>query len=359
MTKTKIPIWLDCDPGHDDAIAVLLGCFHPAFDILGISACYGNSSPENTYRNARSLLTAIGKAKDVPVYQGAQRPWKREPVYAPDIHGASGLDGTTLLPEPIGDILTQSYLDAVEEAVMATDGELAFISTGAVTSIATILKKRPHLKKHIRYISIMGGGLDVGNINVNKSAEFNIWVDPDAANSLFADPEINYKCILTPLDLTHKAIASQEVMKEIQGSSGSNLRKMFYDLFQFFSKSYKNAQGFETGPPVHDPITLIPLLELYGWETEPDIRFIYKRYDIEVLTDELSSDLGKLTVENEFAMDENKGVIVGVDLNFQYFWKQVYYVLEQAEKLSTIEVNLNSEVVESAILDKTNINEVM
>ncbi|EDO14836.1 hypothetical protein Kpol_364p8 [Vanderwaltozyma polyspora DSM 70294] len=338
MTITKIPIWLDCDPGHDDAVALLLGCFHPAFKIYGISACYGNSSPEHTHYNARSLLTAFGKANDIPVYLGAQKPWVRKPIYAPDIHGDTGLDGTDLLPKPVGEINEKSYIEAVEEAVEDADGEITFISTGALTSIATILRERQHLKSKIKYISIMGGGFSVGNINNNKSAEFNIWVDPHAANFLFSDREIKDKCVLTPLDLTHKAIATNTVMETILGSNPSNLRRMYYELFQFFSNSYKNAQGFEKGPPVHDPITLIPLLELYGLESPSNIKYSYKRYDLDVIYDEKSDDLGKLIISHEYPDCGCTGVMVGFDLNIEYFWEQIYFVLNEAEKSSTIEL---------------------
>ncbi|CCE63304.1 hypothetical protein TPHA_0E02120 [Tetrapisispora phaffii CBS 4417] len=337
MTKEKIPIWLDCDPGHDDAIAILLSCFHPAFKLVGISACYGNASPNNTHYNARSILTAIGKANDIPVLNGAQQPWKRLPIYAPDIHGESGLDGTTLLPVPIGDINNDSYIDYIEEKIEENEGEL-FISTGSLTSIATVLKEKPHLKKKLKYLAIMGGGLSVGNINENKSAEFNIWVDPDSANFLFTDEVIKNKCIVTPLDLTHKAIATQEVMENILGTSGSNLRRLFYELFLYFGNSYKNAQGFETGPPIHDPLALIPLLVLYGWEPDMVIQYVYKRVDLKVIVDENDADIGKLVILKEYDANDSHGTVVGIDLNYKYFWTQVYLGIAEAEKLSTIEL---------------------
>ncbi|CAI4931848.1 BEM_collapsed_G0012930.mRNA.1.CDS.1 [Saccharomyces cerevisiae] len=217
MTVSKIPIWLDCDPGHDDAIAILLGCFHPAFNLLGISTCFGNAPPENTDYNARSLLTAMGKAQAIPVYKGAQRPWKREPHYAPDIHGISGLDGTSLLPKPTFEARTdKTYIEAIEEAILANNGEISFVSTGALTTLATVFRCKPYLKKSVKYISIMGGGLHgLGNCNPNLSAEFNVWIDPDAANYIFRDPDVKDKCIVVPLNLTHKAIATYKVNEMI------------------------------------------------------------------------------------------------------------------------------------------------
>ncbi|KAL3232161.1 Uridine nucleosidase [Nakaseomyces bracarensis] len=337
MTVDEIPIWLDCDPGHDDAVAMLLACFLPAFKLVGLSTCHGNAPPEKTDYNARSLLTAFGKA-DVPVYRGAQRPWVRSPHYAPDIHGETGLDGTSLLPTPTFEARDDvSYIDAIERAVMKYEGELSFISTGSMTSIATVLKERPHLIKKIKYISIMGGGFGVGNVNKGLSAEFNVWVDPHASQYLFRTPEIAHKIILTPLNLTHKAIATDEITEHVLGTGKSNIRRLFYDLFLFFKKTYKSAQGFENGPPIHDPLTLLPLLGFYQWETQQKINFTYRRLDLDVDVDCNSDHAGKLVILNEYPIEErNKGIMVGFELNFDFFWEELYHALDEAQKTSTI-----------------------
>lgn len=337
MTISAIPIWLDCDPGHDDVIAILLSCFHPAFKLVGLSASYGNAPLENTSYNARSVLTAFGKGHEITVYPGAKKPWVLEPEYASDVHGASGLDGTTLLPVPDCKLnVTESYLDAMEKAIVAYGGEISLVSTGALTSVATLLRDRPHLKKLIKYISIMGGGFGVGNRNSNESAEFNIWIDPHAANFIFSDPEIKNKCILLPLNVTHKALATTEVQDRIHANGRSNMRKLFYELFKFFEHCYKDAQGFDH-PPTHDPLTLMPLLELYGWESSSVIRFSYRRLDIYAVEDRNSRDLGKTCIEKEYELSEGVGIMVGFDLNIEYFWEQVYDALNQAEQVSTIE----------------------
>lgn len=337
MTISKIPIWLDCDPGHDDAIAILLSCFCPAFNLLGLSACYGNAPPANTLHNARSLLTAFGKCHEVPIYPSAQRPWIREPEYAPDIHGESGLDGTALLPVPKCEIRTErSYMDAMEEAIVTNCGEITVVATGALTSIATLLRDRPHLKKMIKYISIMGGGIEVGNRNEKESAEFNIWIDPHAANFIFQDPDIKDKCILLPLNVTHTAIATKEIGDLIRGDDTSNLRLLFYELFQFFARTYKDKQGFEFGPPTHDPLTLMPLLELYGWESSSVIRFDYRRMDLYVIEDSTSPDSGKTCIKREYELSDDRGMMVGFNMNIKFFWEQILLALDLAEKNSTI-----------------------
>lgn len=338
FTKMKIPVWLDCDPGHDDAIAITLCCFHPALQLLGINASYGNAPASRTAYNARSLITALGMFEQIPVYAGAQKPLYRTPEYAPDIHGESGLDGTELLPEPKCNLQEKSYLDAMEEAILKYSNEITIVVTGPLTSLATLLTQKPHLKSKIRYISIMGGGIEVGNRNDNCSAEFNVWIDPEAANFVLQDSELKDKCILLGLDITHKAIATQKVINNVRGVvDKSKLRQLFYELFQFFAHSYEGAQDFKNGPPLHDPLTLIPLLEFYGWAPKSQVQFYYKRLDLKVVDDTSQSDFGKTCVIREYDLEDKKGTMVGFNLNMEFFWKQILSSFEEAEKHSTIE----------------------
>ncbi|CUS24133.1 LAQU0S14e00870g1_1 [Lachancea quebecensis] len=330
-SSDRIPIWLDCDPGHDDAVGILMGVFLPQFELLGISASYGNAAPKKTAYNTLSLLTAMGKSRDIPVYAGAQKPWVREARYAPDIHGESGLDGTTLLPTPNVPLRTDmSYLCAMEKAIEAHAGRISIVSTGSLTSVATLLKQKPHLKPKIKFISIMGGGFHQGNSNLNGTAEFNIWIDPQAANSLFRDPAISHKCILVPLDLTHKAIATKTVEERVLGDGSSDLRRLYYELFLFFGRTYENAQGFEAGPPVHDPLTLMPLLQFYGLENCEDVGFAYKRLDLLAVEDESDRNLGQTKVLYEHSPESSQGTIVGFELNIDHFWNQFLSALDSA-----------------------------
>ncbi|SCU85863.1 LAME_0D03268g1_1 [Lachancea meyersii CBS 8951] len=336
-SKIQIPIWLDCDPGHDDAVAILLSCFLPQFKLLGISASYGNAPPDKTAYNTLSLITAMGKQNQIPVYAGAQRPWVRKPIYAPDIHGQSGLDGTSLLPEPKARLCSdQSYLNAMTNAIEAYTGTISIVSTGSLTSTATLFNERPHLKSMVKFISVMGGGINEGNRNENETAEFNIWIDPHAANMIFQDPILSSKCILVPLDLTHQAIATKEIELMVLSDGSSNLRRLFYELFIFFGQSYEHAQGFETGPPVHDPLTLIPLLEFYHIETHETVAFEYRRLQLQAIDHENSPNLGQTRVLKEYPKTCDTGTIVGFKLNMLYFWDQVNLALGLASKSATI-----------------------
>ena len=360
----KIPVWLDCDPGHDDAVAILILCFHPAFDLKGISTSYGNAEPDRTDYNARSLLTALGMGGSVAVYRGAQKPWVRVPSYAPYIHGTSGLDGSDLLPEPcFEDAVDVDFVEAVRRAAVESHGELVFVSTGPLTSFATLLRDDPEVMEYIRFVSVMGGGFDgVGNKNANMSAEFNIWSDPHAANYVFNHERVRGKLVLCPLNMTHEVIATDKVMQRIRygddsaedkgSKKGTKLRSMFYQLFMFFKKTYMNNMGFKEGPPIHDPTTLIPLLDLTGWANcgSQDFNFrrplcTYHETNITVVDDLDSLDSGMCVAEPCNSGDSNPEdrcpfdcyVIVCDHIDVNYFWEQVFYCLREAEKHSTIE----------------------
>ncbi|KAH3900299.1 trifunctional uridine nucleosidase/nicotinamide riboside hydrolase/nicotinic acid riboside hydrolase SCDLUD_003271 [Saccharomycodes ludwigii] len=386
-----IPIWLDCDPGHDDAVAILMACKLPQFKLVGISASYGNSTPLNTLKNTISILQSLNEKmctyqditsndnnttsnSAIPIYKGAQEPlvkqdtgdytdfdYEKDSYTAPEIHGDSGLDGTTLLPKPDETFLnklvpstnsTANYFDFIkglENALLQYPNELVYVSTASLTSLATFCLTKPHLKKNFKYISAMGGSFyNIGNRNPKNTAEFNIYIDPHAANCIFQDPILQGKIFLAPLNLTHKAIATEEVMEKIKdyhgttvitsSKSNSMVRKMFYELFLFFKTTYSKAQGaqFIKGPPVHDPLTLMPLLQFINNDKKVD--FKYKVLDIFVIEDEKNKDYGRTLAVKEHKSTEitslgsniSKGIIVGFDMNIDYFWDKVHESLELA-----------------------------
>lgn len=205
----------------------------------------------------------------------------------------------------------------------------------------------------------MGGSFNgLGNKNPNQSAEFNIWIDPHAAEFILTNPFISSKCILSPLNLTHKAIATNEIIEEKVYPPQLNkqkLRTLFYELFLFFKKTYKDVQGFTNGPPIHDPMTLYPLLQFYNYESSDIVRFKYMKMDIDIITDLDSDDAGMIFSVKEYNdplqlndseyengmqyqnLTANPGVIVGYDINIDYFWEQILDCLTRAQESSTIE----------------------
>ncbi|KAK0935492.1 hypothetical protein LTR29_012965 [Friedmanniomyces endolithicus] len=281
--RRRTPIWLDCDTGHDDAFAILLAARSDEVDLLGITTVYGNAPLENTTYNTRAILKAIGR-EDVPVYPGASKPLCREAAHAPDIHGASGLDGTDCLPEPTVPARTTDAVQAMYESLNAEPAETAWlVAVGALTNIAGLFSKHPRLVDHIAGLSIMGGAVGggftdapMGTVagegerfgNHTPYAEFNIYCDPEAARAIFSNPALAAKTTLTPLDLTHQFLATSEVQKSLlYGSIKSGLseeatrsvtpvRRFFFEILTFFAKTYADVFGLKEGPPLHDPLAV-------------------------------------------------------------------------------------------------------
>ncbi|KAH8890807.1 Inosine/uridine-preferring nucleoside hydrolase [Thozetella sp. PMI_491] len=286
MADHRIPVWLDCDPGHDDMFAILLAAYHPAIRLLGISTVWGNASLENTTLNAGSILTAIGKAREITVYPGANKALYRPHMHPPtDIHGESGLDGTKLLPKPL--VPADDTVPAIDAAAAAlkaeTPGTAWVVATGAFTNAAALFMKYPELVGHIKGLSLMGGAIGGGftsaimgvvdgvprSGNWTQYAEFNILADPEAAASLFDNKELAGKTTLIPLDLTHQVLATKEVQDlllygpggEKTGTGKTTLRVMMVELLFFFAMTYADQFGITEGPPLHDPLAVAAVLE--------------------------------------------------------------------------------------------------
>ncbi len=332
MTVTQIPIWLDCDPGHDDMIAILLSCFHPNFKLLGISTTFGNSSCENTTNNTLSILTKFQK-RGVPVYQGWKVPLIKKPSFAPSIHGKSGLAGTEL-PTPQTSIENPSrdekeqieqFYSYLKTQVEKYENEISIVATGPLTNIGNFFQKYPDLKEKVKFVSIMGGGIEISNW---KAGEFNIWCDPHSANFIFQDPIIAPKTILLPIDVTHTAILSESVEKQILNEPNTTLlRKMLYELMVFFKDTYVKEQGFVDGPPIHDPLAVIVLLEEYGVENM-GIESI--RYQLDTVEE------GELEGKLEYKPDD-RGVKVVTKLDIGKFWEIILKVITIADGDHTAE----------------------
>ncbi|KAK9854995.1 uncharacterized protein MYU51_003327 [Penicillium brevicompactum] len=276
------PLWLDCDPGHDDAFAILIAAHHPSLHLLGISTIHGNASLENTTANAGSILTAIGKP-DIPVYPGSQKPFSRPALHAPDIHGESGLDGTDLLPKPATPpISDRNTILAMRDTLLAQPkGVPWLVATGTLTNVALLFATFPEVAEHIAGLSLMGGAIGEGFTdapmsrlpgeqsrigNVTPWAEFNLYCDPESSQSIFSNPIVAAKTTIIALDLTHQVLASQAVQTRIlHGSIHSDqeptvLRQILHALLTFFAATYEKAFGLTTGPPLHDPLAVAVIL---------------------------------------------------------------------------------------------------
>ena len=241
---------LDCDPGHDDAVAILLALGNPAIDLVALTTVAGNQTLARTTENARRVL-ALARRNDVVVAAGADRPLVRELVVAPDIHGASGIDGAEL-PEPVVAVDPRGAVQLIlDEATPAT----VLVATGPLTNVAAALARgaRP------REIVWMGGAIALGN--VTPAAEFNAYVDPEAAAAVVAG---GIPLTIVPLDLTHQICATPEVQDRIS-ALGTPLATAVLGLLRFFESTYRDVFGMPH-PPVHDPATIAWLIDpgLFG-----------------------------------------------------------------------------------------------
>ncbi|QBM89424.1 uridine nucleosidase [Metschnikowia aff. pulcherrima] len=341
-TPTAVPVWLDCDPGNDDAFAILLAAFHPSFRLLGISTVHGNVALHKTTRNTLALLEAMRFTQDeINVFPGEALPLKVAPLHAEAIHGHYGIGGAELPENPrLVENKDFTYLDAMRDAVRENAGEICIVCTGALTNFANFIKTYPEDVLKIRYVSIMGGAFDCGNIAPN--VEFNMRTDPHAAQIVFNERRLANRIALAPLNLTHTALATSRVQKAIYDSDGENnspLRLMFLQILSFYSDAYVKKYNHTAGPPIHDPLALFLVLPLYAGqhascaEFADECDFHYLQRNLIVETE--GPEMGRILFENKDRDPlrvEKGGVYVGQSVNVPFFWKHVLAALASADE---------------------------
>jgi purine nucleosidase len=252
-------IIIDTDPGQDDAVAILLALASPELDVIGIVAVAGNVPLALTEKNARKICELAGRP-DVKVFAGASRPLMRKLVTAEHVHGKTGLDGSDL-PEPQMPLQAQHGVEFIVETLMSSqDGEITLCPLGPLTNIALALIREPRIALKVREIVLMGGGFFEGG-NVTPAAEFNIYVDPEAAKAVFSS---GIPIVMMPLDVTHKALTTRSRVtkfKEMGNMAGAAIAQ----LLDFFERFDVKKYGTDGGP-LHDPNVIAYLLkpELYA-----------------------------------------------------------------------------------------------
>lgn len=248
-------IILDCDPGHDDAVAILLAAGNPDIELLGLTTVGGNHTIDHVTRNAQQVLTVAG-LRDVPVFRGVTRPLLNDVVTAEDIHGNTGMETHGFdLPEPAVRVEEIGAVQWIVDTLMREEpGTVTLVPTGPLTNIALAARLEPRIVSRVREVVLMGGAYGAGNFS--PSAEFNIAVDPEAAAIVFGE---DWPVVMVGLDLTHQALATpavQERFRELGTPSGDFLAA----LVDAFRSNYKNAQGFDN-PPVHDPCAVAYVID--------------------------------------------------------------------------------------------------
>lgn len=303
MINQPKKIILDCDPGHDDAIALLLAHGNPNIELLAVTTVVGNQTLDKVTRNALSVAR-IANITNVPFAAGAVRPLIRNVEIAPDIHGDSGLDGP-VLPEPTIQLDKRHAIDLIIDTIMSHPPKtVTLVPTGGLTNIAMAVRKEPKIVERVKEVVLMGGGYHVGNWSA--VAEFNIKIDPEAAHIVFNE---KWPVTMVGLDLTHQALATPDVIEKIKAIK-TKPAKFVLEMLEFFGKMYKQAQGF-TYPPVHDPCAV-------AYVINPEL-IKTKRVPVDIeLTGTLT--LGMTVADFRFPPDDNCHTQVATELDHTGFW---------------------------------------
>jgi pyrimidine-specific ribonucleoside hydrolase len=242
------PIVIDCDPGHDDAIAILLALASPEVELRGITTVGGNQTLDKTTRNALKVLELVGRT-DVPVAAGADRPLQRKLRTAAHVHGESGMDGPDL-PEPTTKTVDMHAADFLAELI---EPGVVLVPTGPLTNVAMLLERHPDVRERIERIVWMGGAIAEGN--VTPAAEFNAFVDPEAAEAVFAS---GIPITLIGLDVTHKALFTQEHAERLRPAGKAG--RAVAELADFFLGFHQDRYGFD-GSPIHDAVAVAQVID--------------------------------------------------------------------------------------------------
>jgi inosine-uridine nucleoside N-ribohydrolase len=244
VSATKI--LLDCDPGHDDAIALLLALASPELELLGITTVAGNQTLDKTTANAIRVLEFAGRG-EIPVAAGADRPLVREQYVAAYVHGETGMDGPDLPPAE-GAPIERHAVDFLADQIREHGGGVTLVPTGPLTNVALLLALHPDARPE--RIVLMGGAIAEGN--VTPAAEFNIWADPEAAARVFAS---GIDTTMVGLDVTHKALFTSAHMGRLAGRVGGMVTK----LLRFYGEFHREVYNFD-GSPIHDAVAVAQVI---------------------------------------------------------------------------------------------------
>lgn len=326
-----IPVWLDCDPGHDDAMAIVLAGHNSRLRLLGISTVAGNQTVDKVTINALGVTDAAGLQR-INVYKGQAKPLMRAlPILCPEIHGDSGLDGPhgkALLPS--GSKLAQpgkavlhmySYIMEAFRQGGRTQ-KVRVVCTGALTNVALLVSLYPEVLPRIEIV-LMGGAVGVGN--TGPVMEFNIQTDPEAAKIVF---ECGATIVMLPVELTHTALVTPDVLDRIDSELGADtpFTQLVKQLLLYFAESYKTVFKF-AHPPLHDPCAVAYVIAPEIFQTE------LMRVDVETVS-ELSA--GQTVCDVWDQSDKPKNAYVAQRMEVSKFWDLMIAALQAANEVSPL-----------------------
>ena len=308
MEKQKII--LDCDPGHDDAVAIMLAAKSEVIDLLGITVVAGNQTLHNTVNNTLNICQYLDI--DVPVHAGCGEPMVRKQVIAADIHGDTGLDGPAF-PPLTKQAEKEHAVSFIIDTLLESEGDITVVTTGPMTNLAMAMKMEPRIVEKIKQIVLMGGCY--ANGNVTPAAEFNIFADGEAAYVCFTSER---PITMVGLDVTRQTLCYPEIverMRKIQ-TKGS---QFFVELMEHFCKSQKAVFGWDGGP-LHDPITIAYLIDPSVLKVQP------MHSEIEIRSEQ-SYGRTNCDIFDYQQKPHNSHIAVGVDV--EKFWNIVEDILKQ------------------------------
>ncbi|XHX80045.1 MAG: nucleoside hydrolase [Stenomitos frigidus ULC029] len=305
-------IIIDCDPGADDAIALFLALAFPEkLDVLGITTVAGNVPLSLTQKNARCLCELAGRA-DLPVYAGCPRPLLRPLITAEEVHGKTGLDGI-YLPEPEIPLQEQHAVDFLIDTLMRSTGNITLATLGPLTNLAVAIVKQPAICERLQAVVMMGGAITQGNIT--PSAEFNLYVDPHAAQVVVT---AGMPLTIVSLDVTHQAIATPERLNAID-AIGSPVSTATIGLLNHYGTYDKQRYGF-SGPPLHDPCVIAYLLQ-------PDLFTSCRAHVAIETTSELT--MGRLVVDQWHVTNQPPNATVVTSIETDGFYQLLTQALDR------------------------------
>jgi inosine-uridine nucleoside N-ribohydrolase len=310
------PILLDCDPGHDDAIALLLALASPELDLLGVTTVAGNQTLEKTTANALRVLELVGRS-DVDVAAGADRPLARELFIAAYVHGESGLDGPSL-PDPQRAPADQHAVEFLAERILGSPRPVTLVPVGPLTNIALLLAHHPEAAENVERIVIMGGAIAEGN--VTPAAEFNIYVDPEAAWRVFHS---GVPMTMIGLDVTHKALMMSSHVERLRASGTAGT--FVAELHDFFVEYHKRTYGTE-GAPIHDAVAVAQVLRPGIVET------LHRHVDVDC---ESQLCRGRTVVDLWHRTENEPNADVGVDIDADGFLELLCERVESLDRSPT------------------------
>ena len=301
---SKRKIILDCDPGHDDAIAILLAAGNPNIELVGITTVSGNAEIDKVTQNALKVCE-VANLKNIPVVKGSGQPLVRARENAPAIHGESGMDGP-VLPDPTIKAQDEHAVHFIIRKLLESDGDITLVPVGPLTNIAMAMRLEPKILPKIKEIVLMGGG-SFGNWT--PAAEFNIYADAEAAKVVF---ESGVPITMMGLDLTHQALATPEVTEKI-GNINNQASEFVKELLTYFRKTYFEVFGFEH-PPVHDACSVAYVIDPSVIET--------KKLHVEIETNSKLT-YGMTVIDYLGVTGKEPNVNVSIKLDHEKFWNMV------------------------------------